>query len=55
MGLSVHWAANSSSWRARGLLLPSLAVDDGMTYLAGGHVEGAQLLFELVGVVDHCG
>ena len=37
------------------MLLPSLAVDDGMTYLAGGNVQSAQLLFELVGVVDHCG
>ena len=32
-----------------------LAVDDRVSHLASGHVQGAQLLFELVGVVDHGG
>ena len=31
------------------------AVDDGVAHLASGHVEGAQLAVELVGVVDHGG
>ena len=31
------------------------AVNDWVANLSGWHVEGAQLLFELVGVVDHSG